>query len=145
MIYNYIIVCQLQASNTYRLHNVKSLVILLVAPAAPPTNFSGSVVSSSRLALSWSPPPAHLRNGLISRYVVNVTELPTNIVLLFNATENLNSDLIGFIVPGLHPYYRYSISIAAFTVAEGPKSDAIILETLEDGKWYVFYIFVVAY
>lgn len=97
-------------------------------------NLSGNAISSSELSLSWNPPSVHLRNGLIEYYIITLNELPTDSSLSFNKSEQLNSDLIEFIIPGLHPFYRYSISIAAFTVAEGPKSNAIILETLEDGE-----------
>ena len=37
-------------------------------------------------------------------------------------------------VENLHPFYTYNIRIAAVTVATGSRSDAIFIQTLEDGK-----------
>ena len=34
----------------------------------------------------------------------------------------------------LHPYYTYSFTISAVTVAEGPYSQPLSLQTLEDGE-----------
>ena len=34
----------------------------------------------------------------------------------------------------LHPYYTYSFTISAVTVGEGPYSQPLSLQTLEDGK-----------
>jgi hypothetical protein len=34
----------------------------------------------------------------------------------------------------LHPYYTYSFTVSAVTVGEGPYSQSLSLQTLEDGK-----------
>ena len=48
-------------------------------------------------------------------------------------TEGLN--ISAFTVPGLHPFYRYDITVAAFTVEQGPWSNMVTLETFEDGEF----------
>ena len=41
------------------------------------------------------------------------------------------------IISGLHPYYDYSISVAAYTVGVGPASITTV-RTLQDGKKYIY-------
>jgi len=38
-------------------------------------------------------------------------------------------------VENLHPFYTYNIHIAAVTVATGSRSNAIFIQTLEDGEY----------
>ena len=37
------------------------------------------------------------------------------------------------IVNDLHPYYTYTFAIAAVTVSQGPYSEGLSVQTLEDG------------
>jgi len=68
------------------------------------------------------------RNGNIRHYLVFVTELETQRSFTLNSTMN------NYRVENLHPFYTYNIRIAAVTVATGSRSDAIFIQTLEDGK-----------
>ena len=68
------------------------------------------------------------RNGIIRRYVINITELNSgNEYQLENASTEIT-------IPDLHPFYRYSYSVAAETVALGPFTPGSIIEMPEDGK-----------
>ena len=63
---------------------------------------------------------------------MSITELITDSSFVLQ-TEG--SDILEFTVPGLHPFYRYDITVAAFTVEQGPWSNIVTLETFEDGEF----------
>ena len=83
---------------------------------------------SRSLQLSWRPPANRSRNGIIQRYIVNITELDTG------STFQLETNDLFIVVDNLHPYYQYSCTVAAETVGLGPFSVAVIIGLPEDGK-----------
>lgn len=85
--------------------------------------------SSSRSAtISWNPPPDDEINGIIIRYVINVTIVETG------DTFQLNSTTTTLTVNALTPYTTYVCIIAAVTSAGiGPFSTQFTLITPEDG------------
>ena len=103
------------------------------APAASPVNFTGYTTSSSQLLLSWSPPPPEHQNGQIQYYEISVIELQTGAAFSLRMEDTDNADTIESAVPGLHPFYDYSSTVAAVTVEVGPESNAVTLKTFEDG------------
>ena len=109
------------------------LVILLTvllfptAPNRPPRNLSGVSPSSRRIYLTWHPPPAALTNGIIREYYANVTDTVTGEVQLLSSQSEVLE------ITNLHPYYTYKVAVAAYTVALGPFTDQITVQTLEDG------------
>ena len=38
------------------------------------------------------------------------------------------------VVQGLHPHYMYECSVSANTIATGPYSDTVLIQTPEDSK-----------
>ena len=85
-------------------------------------------LGSRTLHITWQPPVEEERNGIIRRYVINITELDSgNEYQLENVTTEIT-------VQNLHPFYRYSYSVAAETVALGPFTPGSIIEMPEDGK-----------
>lgn len=105
-----------------------SIFLSPTAPSSSPENINVSVISSTSVGLSWSPPPLPDRNGIITEYKINVTELDTGRV------QVLISFTTTFTVQRLHPYYTYEFALSAHTVATGPYSDSEIIQTPEDGK-----------
>ena len=98
------------------------------APTAPPENLIAIPLDSRTLHITWQPPVEEERNGIIRRYVINITELDSgNEYQLENVTTEIT-------VQNLHPFYRYSYSVAAETVALGPFTPGSIIEMPEDGK-----------
>ena len=83
---------------------------------------------SRTLQLSWQPPSNRSRNGIIQRYIINITELETSSSFQLETTD------LFVIATDLHPYYQYSCSVAAETVGLGPFSVAVIIQLPEDGK-----------
>ena len=68
------------------------------------------------------------RNGIIRRYIINVTELNSGTEYQL---ENSSTEIT---IPDLHPFYQYFYSVAAITVALGPFTPGFITEMPEDGK-----------
>ena len=78
--------------------------------------------------ISWIPPPLPDRNGIITEYSINITELDTATDMI------LTSSVPSLFVIGLHPYYEYVVAVSAQTVALGPYSEPETIQTPEDGK-----------
>ena len=111
-----------------------SRLMYSAAPTAPPENLIATPLDSRTLHITWQPPVEEEKNGIIRRYVINITELNSgNDFQLENATTEIT-------VQNLHPFYRYSYSVAAETVALGPFTPGSIFEMPEDGKLTKVYL-----
>ena len=102
---------------------------LSAAPASPPTNITGRATDSTTIVLSWSPPPPGDQNGIIRSYNISVIEQDAG--REFNRTSVNTEESFH----SLHPFYIYSITITATTVAPGPPSSPIMVQTEEDSKY----------
>ncbi len=78
--------------------------------------------------MAWTAPIAENQNGYIREYQVRLVEIDTGVLLTYSTTEE------GIHIPNLHPFYRYSYSIAAVTIGLGPYSEAAIIQMPEAGK-----------
>jgi receptor-type tyrosine-protein phosphatase Q len=97
------------------------------APTAAPQNFTSSVISAFEVALFWSPPVVDKQNGVITDYVINVTEDDTGDQ--FQVFTSNTSVTVG---DNLRPYDMYTCVIAAETSAGlGPFSSSISFTTDE--------------
>ena len=106
------------------------------APSEPPLDVRALNVQSRLVELAWSPPPADTHNGVIVHYIIFYKELQTGqntTVTSFNTVITLGN---------LHPFYNYTITVAAYTIATGPFSTQLHIQTLEDGKLKIFCIFL---
>ena len=103
-----------------------SLYIYIV-PSGPPRNLATADVTSRSISLTWDPPIAANRNGIIRTYIISaaVQQSKENIQLMSNSTQ-INLEL-------LHPYYTYSFVISAVTIGPGPPSSAYNVTTDEEG------------
>ncbi|XP_019848636.1 PREDICTED: phosphatidylinositol phosphatase PTPRQ-like [Amphimedon queenslandica] len=97
------------------------------APSGSPSNVTGLPLNSTAIQVSWDPPHLHLQNGIIKSYTIILLELRTNTSQLLSQNSLYTTVIIG----GLHPYYDYRISVAAYTVGVGPTSITTI-RTLQD-------------
>ena len=98
---------------------------LTTAPSAPPQNLRQVAIAATSVTLNWQPPPEENWNGLIRLYYVFITELESGSSFILNSTTT------NYRVESLHPFYTYTFSVAAMTVAPGSISDNITLQTLE--------------
>ena len=85
--------------------------------------------SPSSVNLTWDPPPFEMQNGRIRRYNIEITEVETGDVLEFTSTSS------NITVEDLVPFYNYTCTVSAETVAEGPSSDEITFTLPEGRKW----------
>ena len=77
----------------------------------------------------WDELASEDENGIIRYYLVNVTETNTG---YHYQTTSTTSDIA---LSNLHPYYTYSITVAAYTIEEGPFSNLVSFTTLQDGMF----------
>lgn len=98
------------------------------APTAEPKNIIGNSLSSDSIHITWEPPPKDSQNGLIRSYSINVTEIETGLI---NVHSTASTEITLF---SLHPFYNYEFSIAAVTIAPGPFSVPVIVQTDPNGN-----------
>ena len=116
--------------------DVTIVVVIYPVPTAAPESLTGLVESSTLILVSWDPPPPYDRNGEIVYYLIHMRELDTGRFWTLPVFNNKTSAYIG----SLQPYYHYECRVAARTIALGPYSESIILQTFEDGKsFYLVY------
>ena len=98
-------------------------------PSGPPQNFQSSEVSSRSITFTWDPPLFEDQNGVITGYIINVTEIEMEESFeLFSDSESLTADFV-------RPFSSYLFKIAGQTaVGTGTFSDPITIMTLEDGR-----------
>ena len=98
------------------------------APSGPPLAITITSLSSQNVTVSWSPPSVTQVNGLIQHYTIVLYEVITG------KTHTYETNKTSLLSSNLHPYYTYSVSVAATTVAIGPYSTNQTFTTLEDSK-----------
>ena len=97
-------------------------------PSGSPTNFSVAILSSTSVRLSWQPPQAEERNGIIRQYIIRVEPSTGEAYSITTATDS------SFVVSSLRPFTSYRFSVAAITIGEGPHTQQIQVQTNSDGK-----------
>ena len=86
-------------------------------------------ITSTVINIMWDELASEDENGIIRYYLVNVTETNTG---YHYQTTSTTSDIA---LSNLHPYYTYSITVAAYTIEEGPFSNLVSFTTLQDGMF----------
>ena len=83
---------------------------------------------SRAVMLAWTPPQMQQQNGIIRRYIINLTSIAdgTELIIYSQTTTTL--------VHNLRPFTNYTCSVSAETVAQGPFSPPVLVQTPEDGK-----------
>ena len=98
-------------------------------PSGSPQNFEATGTSSRMSTLSWNPPISEDRNGVITGYVINVTNTRRNETLLYLSNTTVLT------LSTLSPYTTYYCIVAASTsVGTGPFTTVLTLLTPQDGK-----------
>ena len=101
------------------------------APSQPPMNVQVVATYSRTVEFVWTPPPIQQQNGTIRRYIVNLTSVSGGRELITYSQTNTT------LVHNLHPFTNYTCSVSAETVAPGPFSPAVLVQTPEDGKIFM--------
>ena len=102
--------------------------VLATAPTATAEDLFVVVAGPTTVQLEWLEPRAEDTNGLIRAYVVNITELETG-----TSWQQRIEDDTDALIESLHPFYSYSLSVAAETVDLGPFTLPTTVEMPEDG------------
>ena len=96
-------------------------------PSSAPTNLQGNAVNSTTIQLQWKPPPLADQNGVIRSYLINISVAETGSVFQLTSVTN------GLNISTLHPFYTYTITVAAVTVGPGPYGAVLTIQLPEDG------------
>ena len=102
-------------------------ILASIVPSDVPQNVTVQALSSTSAQLMWEPPPPDHINGIIEYYIISVTGVDTDEQLQQNINESPTT------ISGLHPFYKYKFSLAAYTVGPGPFSTPITLQMAEAG------------
>jgi len=84
---------------------------------------------ATSIFLSWEPPPPQDQNGIIRQYEVILVAIQTGETHIHTSTTTSIS------VTLLRPYTTYNCTVAAETVATGPSTTAITVQTPQAGKF----------
>ncbi len=94
------------------------------APSQPPQQIRVSNIGPKYATVNWEPPEQQHRNGIITSYRINLNNIISDIYTTSRYTYT-----------NLRPYHRYSVSIAAVTIATGTYSSFHSFQTHEAGKF----------
>ena len=102
---------------------------LHAVPTGSPVMIDIVAINASSLRLSWEEPLAEEQNGAITSYTINMTILETEDRLSYSTTGT------SFELYDLHPFYTYSVTVAAATVnGTGPYSAVFTIQLPPDGE-----------
>ena len=90
-------------------------------------------INARSLSLSWEPPPPDSLNGIIRKYIINLTDLYTGESAI-HKSYNTSVKLCG-----LHPFTVYQVSVSAFTISAGPYTEILEAVTEEDGEFGILH------
>lgn len=117
-------------NHKYDIRNVFSTYTLCAVPRGPPLSVSVNVLNATCAIATWNAPSLTERNGLITHYVVNVSEIDT-----FHSLSQLSTQSY-LELSSLHPSYTYQIRVAAATaLGVGPYSVTNAFTMDESGKF----------
>ena len=97
-------------------------------PTTPPANVSAVALNSNAIKVSWDAMPINIANGIIRKYLLNVT------VLESQENWTVETPHVAVTLNDLHPYYTFTIQVGAHTIGLGPFSYPQTLKTLQDGE-----------
>ncbi|KAJ7390085.1 hypothetical protein OS493_027115 [Desmophyllum pertusum] len=95
------------------------------APSLPPRNIRGYNTSGTSIMILWDPVPEAYRNGIIREYHFHIwpLELPDSNFSDVNTTGDLYKEFTG-----LHPFWNYSIEMAAKLSPEETSANLLLLQ-----------------
>lgn len=98
------------------------------APSAAPASLAIGILNSTALNVTWQLPPADQINGIVEYYSVKVHVSDTS------EDFDYETSTTSLVLNDLHPYYTYTVLVAAATIATGPYSAGVSAQTPADGK-----------
>ena len=107
---------------------IHQIYIFFIAPTGSPANVRHRALNSTVIMLSWTEPPYRQRNGIIRHYAVRVCQIEPYRQCEEHLATGTTLELL------LHPHYKYSWTVAAYTVAMGPYNESLVFQMPEDSK-----------
>ena len=109
------------------------------APEGPPEKVHCVSLTSTTIQVSWHPPQAHVRNGIIKGYKVlhapRPGQIPTPAYGTGGAPKTTRLSTVTTVLDNLQKFTNYSIQVLAFTQGgDGKYSFPVSCITLTDGK-----------
>ncbi len=99
------------------------------APSGPPQNAIVFNITARSVVISYSPPLAQERNGVVIQYKVELTNLD------LGTRNQIETAGLQLLVQSLRPYTVYEITVTGRTaIGYGPFSEQQTFRTLESGK-----------
>ena len=102
--------------------------LLSTVPSGSPQQLVIVSVTSTSIVLEWNPPRFEEQNGNITGYSISICSEVSGHCHSEISEDNSHT------VTGLHPFYTYSLNVAAITTDAGPPSNSKQATCLEDGK-----------
>ena len=96
-------------------------------PSSAPVHLQGSAVNSTAIQLQWEPPPLSDQNGVIRSYIINISVAETG------SSFQLTSETTTLYISNLHPFYTYTLTVAAVTIGPGPYGQVFTVQMPEYG------------
>ena len=84
------------------------------------------------VTISWTEPELSYQNGIIRHYLIYLTpdSSPSS-----TTTHTTPSSSTSHTLTALHPYTAYHITVAAVTIAPGPQSRPVEVQTNPDSEF----------
>ncbi len=98
------------------------------APSGPPTSIHVLALNNTAIEVQWNLPIISLRNGLVRGFKIFVQNEDSE--ELIDVSDGSARE---YIISGLEPSTFYTISILAYTVADGVRSIDLTLPTYSEG------------
>ena len=97
-------------------------------PTAAPDNLRVDELGPNYAELSWDEPSSDEHNGIIRFYTLFIVEEETS------TNFTLTSSNTRILMTTLHPFYHYSVTVAAVTTSPGPFSQQLTFRTMQTGS-----------
>lgn len=107
-----------------------------LAPSAPPQEVACVSISSTTIRVSWVPPPAQSRNGVITQYSVAYQAVEGEDTTK-HVVEGIGHEHSSWEISNLEKWREYKVWVRAHTdVGPGPESIPVSVRTDEDGRFW---------
>ena len=124
-------------SQSLKFHNKTHLIAS--GPSASPDNLRVDVLGPNYAELTWDEPSPDSHNGIIRFYTLSIVEEET--FTSFTLTSSNTQILMTY----LHPFYNYSVTVAAVTASPGPFSQQLTFRTLQAGMYHYSFKLLMSY
>ena len=103
------------------------MTLSTAVPTSAPVHLQGRAMNSTAIQVQWEPPPLADQNGVIRSYIVNISVAETG------SSFQQTSETTALYISNLHPFYTYTLSVAAVTIGQGPYGLVLTVQMPEDG------------